>query len=90
MPDRRKTEIIRRIQSAGYLREIDSGLRENLPTVRVENNPLQSFAFQYNGGMGVILELRITSDREVRIQEFGDLELVCCQARYIRVSGSLA
>jgi len=76
MPNRKKLEITRRIQGAGYLCEIDTALRFNLPKLTIENNPFNSFAFNYCGGMGVILELRITSDRAVHIQDFGDLELL--------------
>ena len=75
MPNRKKIEIIRRIQDAGYLREFDHSAHLNLPKLKIENNPLQSFAFDFCGGMGVILDLRITSDRAAQIQDFGDLEL---------------
>jgi hypothetical protein len=74
MTSGKKKDIMRRILAAGYLPEIDSELRQSLPNVTIENNPMESFAFEYNGAMAVILELRITSDREVRMQDFGDLE----------------
>jgi hypothetical protein len=76
MPNGKKIEIIRRIQTAGYLCEIDKTSNLNLPNLKIENNPFHSFAFDFCGGMGVILELRITSDRAVQIQDFGDLELL--------------
>jgi len=76
MKSRKKMDIMRRIQAAGYLPEIDSVLRDNLPNITIENNPMHSLAFDYLGAMGVILELKITSDREVLIQDFGDLELL--------------
>jgi len=76
MPNGKKIEIIRRIQDAGYLREFDHVAHLNLPKLKIENNPYQSFAFDFCGGMGVIIELRITSDRAVQIQDFGDLELL--------------
>ena len=71
MPNGKKIEIIRRIQDAGYLREFDHSAHLNLPKLKIENNPYQSFAFDFCGGMGVILELGITSDRAVQIQDFG-------------------
>jgi hypothetical protein len=76
MPNGRNIEIIRRIHGAGYLREFDYAPHYNLPNVTIENNPMHSFAFDYHGGMGVVLELLITSDRAVLIQDFGDLELL--------------
>lgn len=76
MPNGKKIEIIHRIQDAGYLREFDTALHLNLPRLTIEMNPWHSAAFDYRGGMGVILELRITSNRNVRIQDFGDLELL--------------
>jgi hypothetical protein len=76
MPNGKKIGIVRRIQDAGYLREFDTALHLNLPRLTIEMNPWHSFAFDYRGGMGVILELRITSNRKVRIQDFGDLELL--------------
>ena len=76
MTNGKKMEIIRRIHGAGYLCEIDYAPRQSLPNVTIKNNPMHSFAFDYHGGMGVILELRITADRAVRIQDFCDLELL--------------
>ena len=76
MPNRKEIEIIRRIQDAGYLREFDQTPQLNLPKLKIENNPHQSSVFAYCGGMGVILDLRITSDRPVPIQYFGDLQLL--------------
>jgi hypothetical protein len=76
MPNGKKIEIIRRIQDAGYLREFDHSAHLNLPKLKIENNPYQSFVFAYCGGMGVILDLRITSDGAVQIQDFRDLELL--------------
>jgi hypothetical protein len=76
MPNREKIDIIRRIQDAGYLREFDNAPHINLPKLKIENNPYESFAFVFCGGMGVILDLRITSDRAVQFQDFGDLELL--------------
>ena len=75
MPNRKKIEIIRRIQDAGYLCEVDNTPNLNLPKLKIENDPFHSFAFNFCGGMGVTLALRITSDRAVHIQDFGDLEL---------------
>jgi hypothetical protein len=76
MPNGKRIEIIHRIQDAGYLREFDTALHLNLPKLTIEMNPWHSFVFEYRGGMGVILELRITSNRNVRIEDFGDLELL--------------
>jgi hypothetical protein len=76
MPNRKKTEIVRRIHAAGYLREIDTALHLDLPTLTIKMDPSQSFVFDYCGGMGVILELRIASNQLMRIQDFGDLELL--------------
>jgi len=75
MPNGKEIAIIRRIHNAGYLREIRYFRRHNLPNLTIENDPMHSAAFDYHGGMGVILELRITSDRAVRLQDFGDLAL---------------
>jgi hypothetical protein len=76
MPNGKKIEIIRRIQAAGYLREFGTAADLNLPRLTINMNPFHSFVFDYCGGMGVILELRITSNRIMRIQDFGDLELL--------------
>lgn len=76
MPNGRKIEIIRRIQGAGYLCKIDTALLFKLPKLKIENNPHQSYVFAFRGGMGIIFDLRITSDRAVYIQDFGDLELL--------------
>lgn len=76
MPNGRKIEIIHRIQNAGYLREFDTALHLNLPRITIEMNPWHSFVFEYRSGMGVILEVRITSNRNVCIEDFGDLELL--------------
>jgi hypothetical protein len=76
MPNRKKIEIIRRIQDAGYLCEVDNTPNLNLPKLRIENNPSHSCVFDFCGGMGVILELRISSDGDVQIQDFGDLKLL--------------
>ena len=76
MPNTKKIEIMRRIRGAGYLCEIDNSCHLNLPKLKIENNPFHSFVFDFHGGMGVILELRIASDRAVQIQDFGDLELL--------------
>ena len=75
MPNGKKIEIIRRIQEAGYLREFDIARHLNLPRLTIEMNPSHSAVFDYQGGMGIILELQITSNRPVRIRDFGDLEL---------------
>jgi hypothetical protein len=72
MRNAKKLDIARRIQGAGYLRECILCL----PTLEIENNPFHSFVFDYFGGMGVILELRIASkNRMMLIQDFGDLKL---------------
>ena len=76
MPTEKKIETIYRIQDAGYLREFDAALHLNLPRLAIEMNPFHSFVFDYQGGMGVILELRITSNRIVCIQDFGDIEFL--------------
>jgi hypothetical protein len=76
MPNAKNIEIIHRIQAAGYLREFGTTPHLNLPRLTIGMNPLLSFVFDYCGGMGVILDLRITSNRIMRIQDFGDLELL--------------
>ena len=76
MPNPKKIDTIYRIQDAGYLREFDAALHFNLPRLAIEMNPFHSLVFDYQGGMGVILDLRITSDRIVCIEDFGDLELM--------------
>jgi len=76
MPNRKRTEIIRRIQDSGYLCEFGDAADPNLPKLKIENNPNESYAFDYCGGMGVILDLQVTSNRAVQIQDFGDLELL--------------
>jgi hypothetical protein len=75
VPNGKGIEIIHRIHDAGYLREFDAPHHLNLPRLTIEMNPVHSAAFDYRGGLGIILELRITSNRSVRIQDFGDLEL---------------
>jgi hypothetical protein len=76
MPNRKRTEIIRRILDSGYLCELRDAADPNLPKLKIENNPNESYAFDYCGGMGVILDLQVTSNRAVQIQDFGDLELL--------------
>jgi hypothetical protein len=76
MPNRKRIEIIHRIQDVGYLREFDTTFYLNLPRLTIDMNPGHSAVFDYHGGMGIILELRITSNRSARIQDFGDLELL--------------
>jgi hypothetical protein len=75
MPNRKEIEIIRRIQNVGYLLEFDQTPQLNLPKLKIEHHPYESFVFAFCDGMGVILGVRITSDRDVRIQDFGDLKL---------------
>ena len=74
MKQKAQADIIRRIQSVGYLNEIETTELLNVPKITIENNYINSTAFALGRGTGFFIELRISSDRSVHIAEFGQLE----------------
>lgn len=67
-------EIIREIQAVGYMADINMLGGRRLPKLTVESN-VDSVVFALGSGTGIILELRISTDRPLNLVEFGQLEL---------------
>jgi hypothetical protein len=74
MQNRKNAEISGRIQESGYLCECDYGETLKRPELKIKCNPYESYAFPFRGGMGLIFDLRISSQSKILIQDFGDLE----------------
>ena len=75
MQKRTNPETIRRIQETGYLSEIDSYQSRNTPKLTLWHDPGNSVAFCRRGGAGFIFYLSIATDQQIRLMEFGDLEV---------------
>ncbi len=72
MPAKPQSDLIRRIQETGYLRDLDTSPKLN-PPLRIEHHDSHSFMFRCGHSTGIILQLRITAQRRTRIMEFLDL-----------------
>jgi hypothetical protein len=71
---RASRSVIRGIHEVGYLNEISDLANIGMPRITVSNNLNNSFVFE-SGITCIVLELRISADRPVYIQEFGAFKI---------------
>ena len=67
-------EIIREIQAVGYMADVNTLGGRKFPKITVESN-ITSVVFALGSGTGIMLELRISTDRPLNLVEFGQFDL---------------
>ena len=70
-----RLDVLRGIQAIGYLRDVDLTEMFNLTKLDIESNYTNSMVFGLPMGTGIVIHLRLTTNRGIHIQEFGTLEI---------------